>query len=409
MYSKSQSDVIWYYTDLLLGQLSGLQEGYNKVAPKGQSLDWFAFVFLNGNGDYLDLRNVIDPSQMPDFDKMSKDELTQWISMSGHCSALIKLLPAYENLLASHSTWFIYAAMLRIYKHYSFSLNDKRYASQKSSFSSYPGVLSSWDDFYLMDSKLMMLQTTNDVFNKELYSKVTEKGLLAWQRVRIANWLACSGRQWCEIIQQYNTGTYNNQYMVVDLKKVHLNNVLEDDALWVAEQIPGYVHIGDQTAILREGYWASYNVPFYEDIFNMSGYPQVEKTMGTQVTHDLAPRAEIFRRDEGKVVDVASLQHLMRYNDYQHDPYSKGNPMNTICSRSDLEKHPTYFGGCTDTKVTSYEMALQLATLAVNGPTYQDQPTFDWRNFPNATAPHFGQPVVFNFPFVTMSPSDVLQ
>ena len=35
------------------------------------------------------------------------------------------------------------------------------------------------------------------------------------------------------------SGTYNNQYMVVDLKKVHLNNVLEDDALWVAEQIPG--------------------------------------------------------------------------------------------------------------------------------------------------------------------------
>ena len=62
-----------------------------------------------------------------------------------------------------------------------------------------------------------------------------------------------------------------------------------------------YVHIGDQTAILREGYWASYNVPFYEDVFNISGYPQMEKTMGTQVTHDLAPRAEIFRRDGGKV------------------------------------------------------------------------------------------------------------
>ena len=36
-------------------------------------------------------------------------------------------------------------------------------------------------------------------------------------------------------------GTYNNQYMVLDLKKVHLNNVLEDDALWVAEQVPGCV------------------------------------------------------------------------------------------------------------------------------------------------------------------------
>ncbi len=35
------------------------------------------------------------------------------------------------------------------------------------------------------------------------------------------------------------TGTYNNQYMVLDLKKIELNKVVHDDALWVVEQIPG--------------------------------------------------------------------------------------------------------------------------------------------------------------------------
>ena len=62
-----------------------------------------------------------------------------------------------------------------------------------------------------------------------------------------------------------------------------------------------YVHIGDQTAILREGYWGSYNVPFYEDVFVMSGYAAMEKKRGPSLSHDLAPRAEIFRRDQGKV------------------------------------------------------------------------------------------------------------
>ena len=41
--------------------------------------------------------------------------------------------------------------------------------------------------------------------------------------------------------------------MVIDLKKVHLKERVEDDALWVVEQIPGLVVGGDQTPILRAG------------------------------------------------------------------------------------------------------------------------------------------------------------
>ena len=38
--------------------------------------------------------------------------------------------------------------------------------------------------------------------------------------------------------------------------------------------------------------------------------------------------------------------------DYKQDPYSEGNPMNTICSRGDLLETPVD-GGCYDTKVHS--------------------------------------------------------
>ena len=56
----------------------------------------------------------------------------------------------------------------------------------------------------------------------------------------------------CSYILCYNTltyidndvilsviGTYNNQYMVVDTKKIELKKAVRDDALWVVEQIPG--------------------------------------------------------------------------------------------------------------------------------------------------------------------------
>ncbi len=40
------------------------------------------------------------------------------------------------------------------------------------SFSSYAGMLESLDDFYIMDSGLVMLQTTNSIFNESLYDQV---------------------------------------------------------------------------------------------------------------------------------------------------------------------------------------------------------------------------------------------
>ena len=48
-------------------------------------------------------------------------------------------------------------------------------------------------------------------------------------------------------------GTYNNQYMVIDLKQIELNSVVKDNALWVVEQIPGLSVADDLTPILRKG------------------------------------------------------------------------------------------------------------------------------------------------------------
>ena len=53
------------------------------------------------------------------------------------------------------------------------------------------------------------------------------------------------------------TGTYNSQYMIVDLKKVTLGLELADDTLWVIEQMPGLVVGGDQTTVLRAGLFQS--------------------------------------------------------------------------------------------------------------------------------------------------------
>merc|ERR1712146_674972 len=114
---------------------------------------------------------------------------------------------------------------------------------------------------------------------------------------------------------------------------------------------PRHLGVCRYDQMLSLGYWPSYNVPFFEKIYNLSGYPAVVKQHGTDDSYELAPRAKIFRRDQTTVVDLDSFKAIMRYNDYKNDPYAKGDPYNAICSRGDLESDSPSPGGCYDTKV----------------------------------------------------------
>lgn len=62
--------------------------------------------------------------------------------------------------------------------------------------------------------------------------------------------------------------------------------------------------------------------------------------------------------------------------------------------------------GAIDCKITDQEMGRYLTSVAVSGPTWQSQPVFawteEWKYFP-----HFGQPEVFAFDFVKMSPKSI--
>ncbi|KAJ8037242.1 Phospholipase B-like 1 [Holothuria leucospilota] len=404
--THEDTDPYWRGISLIMSQYDGLVKGYNANPYQNKSLENFNFQILNGYGDMIDLKNVLMPETFVDWKHMTKSQLTKFIAENGHCSVLIKVLPGLENVYMSHSTWFYYQATLRIYKYY--DLNVPGLASTKISFSSYPGFLESLDDFYHMSSGLTMLQTTNNVFNQSLYSAVVPESLLAWQRVRLANHLAHDGHSWGTLLKKYNSGTYNNQYMIVDRRKLKLKEAILDNALWVVEQIPTLVVYKDETDVLRAGYWPSYNVPFFEEIYNMSGYPDVVAMHGPDMSYQLAPRGKIFRRDQGSVKDMDTMKRIMRYNEYMTDPYSEGDPLNSICGRGDLLGKDATTMGCDDTKVSDLAMADKMQSYAMNGPTRFEGslPPFSWTGqFANYS--HLGLPDVYEFDFVTMQPMDL--
>ena len=248
----------------------------------------------------------------------------------GSCSALIKVLPGNKDLYASHVTWNSFQSMLRILKKYSFGFHLVESArdlipGNTMSFSSYPGVIYSGDDFNVIATGLSVIETTIGNSNKDLWKYVTPNaGVLEGIRATVANRLATTGKHWAKIFTKENLGTYNNQWMVVDYKRFKPGKPLKSNLLWVLEQLPGHIHSQDMTSVLVEqSYWPSYNIPYFKDIFNMSGSPANVAKFGDWFTYDKSPRALIFKRDHNKVKDLESMTKLMRYNNFKKDPLSR--------------------------------------------------------------------------------------
>ncbi|XP_064889912.1 putative phospholipase B-like 2 [Columba livia] len=411
--AKGEDPEYWHQVRLALLQLKGLEDNYNGRLdfPRGRfTLTPFGFLLLQLGGDLEDLESALNRSS------------PRRILGSGSCSALLKLLPGQRDLLVAHDTWTSYQSMLRIIKKY--TLPFRTSASGNSQipgniqvFSSYPGTIFSGDDFYILSSGLVALETTIGNNNPARWKYLDPRGsVLEWLRNIVANRLARSGPEWATVFRRFNSGTYNNQWMVVDYNAFTPGRASPPPGvLTVLEQIPGLVMAADRTELLyQQGYWASYNLPYFEEIFNASGTPELVKKYGDWFTYDKNPRAQIFRRNQTLVRDLDSMVRLMRSNNYLQDPLSrcKGcnppqNAENAISARSDLNPpNGTYpfpalrqrCHGGTDMKVTSWGMAPTFGLVAASGPTWDDVPPFRWSTSPCSALLHMGHPDLWTFP-----------
>lgn len=127
---------------------------------------------------------------------------------------------------------------------------------------------------------------------------------------------------------------------------------------------------------LERNYWPSYNIPYFPEVYNRSGYPRFKAQLAARqaalldtdsrqaqalasaansLSYQLAPRAKISRRDQGSVSDLASLKAFMRSNSFASDPFSGGSAFGAICGRGDVDPAKPRASGCNDAKVGSGE------------------------------------------------------
>ena len=107
--------------------------------------------------------------------------------------------------------------------------------------------------------------------------------------------------------------------------------------------------------------------------------------------YQLAPRANILRRDFPKAKSLAGMRRVMRANGYgRGDPFAT-DPWAAVCARGDLHPTKASLAGCQDAKVGSAALFREnRGAWVVLGPTDDGQPAFSWKgieqlDFSNAT------------------------
>ena len=484
-----EDEAYWRQVVLIMSQLDGLLDGYNHKSREEHQLVLGDMWLLNMDGDVIDLERAIDLDAIDFVDtdeapagsfgdllgssvakslllleKERKDAQNpqspgryskqRWDKLMRHarCSALIKVLPDFSDVLVGHATWADYSELLRIWKTYNFPLSGVR--AKSMSFSSYAGMLSSTDDWYITDQQLLVTETTTQVEDESTLRGLDPRSQVdSWVRTMVANRLASNGETWSRLYVKGNSGTYNCQWMVLDFKLFTPGKPPKDGFYTMTEIIPGLYRSEDMTSVLlnrgeekcnKEGddqetchrntmYWPSVNRPFWPDIRARAGYPEddPEAPNNDFFSFENNPRGRVFARDQIHIKTIHDMMSMISYND-PRDPLQE-DAGHAIASRFDIPgadaNDPTARpNGAIDFKVSSASLVAKMISVSQIGPTHnsalppwrghddgsdmQDAKTpkavrepFRWdASKAFSFVPHFGVPMELDFDWQILGP-----
>lgn len=334
------------------------------------------------------------------------------VAESGRCTAFIRLAESNADLLMGHTTWDDYSRMTRIFKYYHFNFLGADTVAKYIGFSSYPGAVSSTDDFFITDSGLGVMDTSIEVLDATLWGRMPRApGLPTFAHLMAVNRLAKSAAHWSEMFTRTPESTYYAaQWMVLDYNKFKAGEPPPPQTLWVTEVLPGMSHMEDKTEMLiAQGYWGSYNRPYFENIRELSGHAAAEKKAGSLYSYDKNPRATIFKKSGPEINSLFDMRGLMSRNMWPNSGVSPNGPGHEISARMDMSGTTPFPNGGIDAKVTNSCLRRSLQVQAESGPSHGFLGPFAWKG-PNGRElwpgwPHVGLPNIWNFNFVQLSAS----
>ncbi len=443
--STENETLHWSYIACLHSQLNGLTEGYNLVADKNKKLTLLDFYLINSEGNFGDLKAFmkindmkIDPnSKFNSPENLKKvynmdniDKIWKRILREGHCSAITKIVENDDgtlDMISGHNTWSEYCEMMRTLKFMDWAFEGNNQVvgmkPRKLNYSSYPGVLFSGDDFYELESKVVLLQTTLSALNRFIYKGIldVDKYIPEFIRIMTTNLISESGAEWAENYSSYVNHMYLTQWLVLDYKvlekinkdrKASKENFLKESGnykglLYLVEEVPGSIKKEDMTEkLLKNKFYGSFNLAFYPEHQELLGL----RSFGSDdfTSKEKNPRYYILEKLHDSVKNTEDFVHLIQYNGFHKknpvlpDDPSYENPDDGISARSDLYNDFSSFSGGIDFKVVNKDLVDRLTVYAYGGPTYDKNPELTPFDFTKMTKTyydeyHHGIPKVWKF------------
>lgn len=225
----------WYHVDLLLEQFDGLVHGFMRMQEldsriaENKRMDWFDLYVLQSAGDMytlvdalgqMDSHQVIHARARAEAFKMGIPlEVFQSRAFNRkykedapftECSALIKVTSSSsqkkcDDLFVGHTTWRRFNIINKFFKSVTMSL--KFAAAKTITLSSSASFFSSKEDYYVMDSGIVALETSLSTYNSTLFSLIKPESLLCWVRSVVASRLAYTAKEWVELFSLHSSGT----------------------------------------------------------------------------------------------------------------------------------------------------------------------------------------------------------
>eukprot|EP00933_Yihiella_yeosuensis_P076555 TRINITY_DN8637_c0_g1_i1.p1 TRINITY_DN8637_c0_g1~~TRINITY_DN8637_c0_g1_i1.p1 ORF type:complete len:685 (+),score=160.76 TRINITY_DN8637_c0_g1_i1:130-2184(+) len=469
VFAEEPDDPYWKHARFMMFQMWGVLDGYNTAAAAfgSPTLELEDMMVLNAGGELPQLMEAYSAenrnrralrSQAPGFlqtnatatlferekvkqnikkhrsflqqrAKLDKEEVAKedqevvedpldnahWmkrVAQSGRCSALVRLADGDMDLFMGHTTWDDYSKMTRVFKYYNFSLPAAETSATQVAFSSYPGVISSTDDFYIMNSGIAVQETSLEMIDPLTWDRVLDfpahGSIPNFMHLMIANRMAKSSPHWARLFSRVNTGTFTSQWMVIDYNQFTPAAPIPDGTFWVVEMMPGMTEMRDMSSFLRENrYFPSFNRPYFDKTREASGHKAAESSHGIIYSYTENPRAQIFRATASNANTLTDMRVIMTRNSYPLTGASVLDPGHEISARMDLSPILKIPNGGIDAKVVNRCLMKAHEVQAISGPSHAVQQPFRWRSADKselwADFPHMGLPDLWNFSYVQIT------
>ncbi|OHT02646.1 Laminin A family protein [Tritrichomonas foetus] len=379
----------WRQINVIYSMLMGLHDGYDVASPANEKLSLMEMFVMVAMGDSLELL-------------ASWDWIPRNAEILQRCTGVIKMSPEEDDIYFAHNSWTDYRCLHSYLKKYIIPTPD--FSSPEVFLSTQMGLLSSPDDFFVNGGGLMVFETTFTLQNRTLYTHYCHPRLvLNWMRTLLAMFTATNVQEWEDQFLKLNSGTYNNDYFVVDTKLLKREGRVEKDLIHVVAQLPGpFRWVEDLTQELYEKtFVASFNVP---KIKSASDFMEYERAIGVSAgfcNYTECSRFLITTRESPRLKDFETFKHFMRYSGFERDAYGVYKGVHdhscTISSRGDLGHNPNSHGGINTKATMASAVFTKMHLWTINSPSTEQYEPIDWRKPPLDKLKHDGLIDVWNF------------